>query len=84
MAAIDQAWIDGMRERIKAKDIIDKLQACVDGTRELSKEQIASAKILLGKVIPDLKAVEHKAEGGGPLKHHHTVEFVNGAPATTI
>jgi len=61
---LDPDFIEAMRERIKCASIIDKLQACIDGTAELSKEQVASARILLAKRIPDLKAIEHTGDIG--------------------
>lgn len=51
--------IEKVRKAIKIEETVEALQACVAGTQELSKEQIAAAKILLSKVLPDLKAVEH-------------------------
>jgi hypothetical protein len=34
----------------------------------MSATQIKAAEILLRKVAPDLKAVEHSGEDGGPLE----------------
>jgi hypothetical protein len=44
--------------RIKAGKIIDQLQRCVEGKVELSPSQVNAARILLNKVIPDLKSLE--------------------------
>ena len=38
----------------------------------MSATQVQAANILLKKVMPDLAAVEHSGEGGGPMK----VEFL--------
>jgi hypothetical protein len=38
----------------------------------MSATQVQAANILLKKVMPDLAAVEHSGEGGGPMK----VEFI--------
>lgn len=56
---LDHAFLESMRDRIEIANILDKLQGCVNGVSMMDKEQIAAAKILLGKVMPDLKAVEH-------------------------
>ena len=37
---------------------MDRLQKCVMGEIEMSSTQIQAARILLNKVLPDLKAVE--------------------------
>jgi hypothetical protein len=44
----------------------------VEGRRDLSQTQVTAAIALLKKVLPDLAAVEHSGEGGGPMK----VEFL--------
>jgi hypothetical protein len=66
MKRLDQAFVDEMRRRIveyratiKVKETLDKLQACVDGTEFMSREQIRAAEILLKKAMPDMKEVEH-------------------------
>jgi hypothetical protein len=55
------------RERIKAGKILTKLQDSIIGVEgpegdliypELDAQQVAAARILLGKVLPDLKATE--------------------------
>jgi hypothetical protein len=35
----------------------------------MSATQIAAAKILLAKVVPDLKAIEHSGPGGSELRY---------------
>lgn len=56
------------QETIDVEKTVAALQACVIGTTMLTKEQIAAAKILLAKVMPDLKAVELTGENGGAIK----------------
>jgi len=46
------------RDRIRSSKIITKLQECVHGKTEMSPQQVAAARILLGKTLPDLKATE--------------------------
>jgi hypothetical protein len=49
------------RERIRASQLINRLQAFVHGKlkRPMSSSQVKAALGLLEKVIPDLKAIEH-------------------------
>ena len=49
------------RERIAGTKIIDRLVKHINGEIELSPSQVASARILLNKVLPDLKSVEMQA-----------------------
>lgn len=39
--------------------LLEKLESHVLGKAELTATQVNAAKILLGKVIPDMKAIEH-------------------------
>lgn len=58
------------RERIAATKIITKLQKCVEGDIEMDAQQVAAARILLSKVLPDLKATEFSGE----TKTTHSVD----------
>ena len=53
---------DQTRAKIQAAQIINRLHKCIMGELELSSQQVRAAKILLGKVIPDLSAVEQTSE----------------------
>lgn len=53
---------DQTRAKIQAGNIIFRLQKAFDGEIVLTKEQISIAKILLGKVLPDLQSTENKTE----------------------
>jgi hypothetical protein len=46
------------RERIAGTKIIDRLVAHVNGEIEMTPAQVASARILLNKVLPDMKSIE--------------------------
>ena len=48
------------RDRITGSKIITRLIQHVEGKIELTPAQVASARILLGKVLPDLKSTEVK------------------------
>jgi hypothetical protein len=57
--------ITDWRDRIRPKLIIAKLMAHLEapaGEEVLSPTQIKAAEILLRKVLPDLKAIEHSGE----------------------
>jgi len=49
---------EAQRERIQVSMIVNRLQDCLAGKVELSAQQVNAAKILLGKVLPDLSATE--------------------------
>lgn len=57
------------RERISASKIIDRLVKHIHGEVDMSHTQVQSARILLNKVLPDLKSVEVAAsvEVGPPV-----------------
>lgn len=46
------------RERIAGTKIIDRLVQHVMGEIELTQAQVSSARLLLSKVLPDMKSVE--------------------------
>lgn len=70
--------MDGTREKIQAAQIINRLHGCVMGTVELTAQQVAAAKVLLAKVLPDLQATELTGE----VTHAYVVE-VPAKPAST-
>lgn len=52
------------RAKIRASQLINRLQAHVDADEPLlDASQVNAAKSLLNKVLPDLKAIEHRGEG---------------------
>lgn len=59
---------DRTREKIKAAQLINRLMNHIEADDPImDASQVNAAKVLLNKVLPDLKAVEHTGEGGGPL-----------------
>ncbi len=79
-----------MMEKIEFREILIRLNDNAMGRVKMTKEEIMSAKILLGKRLPDLKAleVELTGENGGPLKVVNRIELVpmtngNSANPTT-
>jgi len=66
---------DEIREKIQGSQIINRLQSHVYGQVEMTPSQVNAAKTLLGKVIPDLKAVELSSDPDSPLQQVHRVEW---------
>lgn len=61
------------RARIKATKILERLQNYVLSRDEntMSSQQVAAARILLAKVLPDLQQTEHT----GSIAHKHSQEL---------
>ncbi len=60
MARRKNAWhTDVVRRRIRATQLMRRLRKHVLGQLEMTPTQIKAAEILLRKVVPDMKAVEH-------------------------
>ena len=60
------------RAKIKASQLINRLQNHVLGKSQLDPSQVSAGLGLLKKIIPDLAAIQHSGQGGGAL----TVEFI--------
>jgi hypothetical protein len=56
-----------VRTKIQASQIINRLTDCVMGKTDLTSEQVAAARILLGKSVPDLQRTELTGKDGGPM-----------------
>lgn len=55
---------EDVRAKIQTSQLINRLHKQALGELELTKNQIDAIKILLGKVLPDLKAMELSGEVG--------------------
>lgn len=53
---------------IQASQLINRLISHANGEIEMTQSQVNAARIVIGKAIPDLKAVELTGEGGGPVR----------------
>jgi len=62
--------------RIRASQLLNRLALHANNRVEMSATQVLAARVVIGKVIPDLKAIEVAGAGDKPLSHHVTVEFV--------
>ena len=85
MKPLDHDFIEGMRARIEVARNIDKLQAHIDDkdANPLSQTQLKAAEILLRKVIPDLKSVEHSGEVKRPESREALIERLTAIHAGT-
>ena len=52
---------------IRASQLLNRLNSFVNGEIELTPAQVQAAKIIIGKEIPDLKAVEHSGDSDSPV-----------------
>ena len=60
MAARNRPYLaQATKDRIRATMLIKRLQDHALNKVEMSPTQVQAAKILLGKVIPDIKSVDH-------------------------
>lgn len=64
---------DTVRRRIRTGVLITKLKNHALGKCEMTQTQVAAAKILLAKIVPDLRAIEHSGE----VTHHHAGELTD-------
>lgn len=57
------------REKIQTTQLVKRLTDHALGDVEImTTSQVNAAKILLNKILPDVKQVEHMGEDGGPIK----------------
>ena len=58
------AWQTTTRTRHKqgATEVLERVKRCAKGEEEMTQTEIAAARLYLGKVLPDLKAVEIQAD----------------------
>ena len=70
--------VQHLRDKIRAVELIDKAQGSVlDGESKLSSADVGIIKLLLNKVIPDLKGVEHSGSIDSEQTNVHRVTFRN-------
>lgn len=58
---------DRTRDRIRASQLLNRLTSFANAEIEMSQAQVNAARIVIGKAIPDLKALEISGPGGGDL-----------------
>jgi hypothetical protein len=61
---------EAAREKIRAAQLINRLQSCAMGEIELTMQQIRAIEILLRKCVPDLTATDISAQ----FTHRYVIE----------
>lgn len=61
---------------IRASQLLNRLTKHANGKIAMTATEIQAAKIVIGKYIPDLKAVEHK----GTVTHQYVARIPDVAP----
>ncbi|RKZ06995.1 hypothetical protein DRQ25_12655 [Candidatus Fermentibacteria bacterium] len=71
------------RNLIKAGELITLIQDDVFNTdpdhKHMTPQRVNAIKLLLNKVLPDLKAVELSGDANNPIQTNIAIEFVNTA-----
>lgn len=67
---------DRTKDRIRASQLLNRLNSFANGEIELTSAQVNAARIVIGKIIPDLKAVELSGPEGGPLEFREVVRKI--------
>ena len=78
MAARKQRWHpEEVRKRIQASQLINRLNdhALSQNEVKMDATQIQAARILLGKVLPDLASTTISGDADKPIAHKLTIEF---------
>jgi len=65
------------RAKIQAAQIINRLHGHVMGEVSLDAAQVSSAKVLLAKILPDLK---HMETSGSGESGQHVLQIITGVP----
>jgi hypothetical protein len=69
---------DDVRAKIQASQLVNRLEKQALGEVELTRNQIDAIKILLCKVLPDLKAIELTGDPDSPVEVVTRIELVDG------
>jgi len=67
---------DRDKDRIRASQLLNRLDAFANGKTDMTTAQVMAARIVIGKVIPDLKSVEVTGDPEKPLAHSLKVKFI--------
>ncbi len=60
---------DEIRNKIRASQLVNRLENHVFGETELSSTQVTAALGLLKKCVPDIQAVTHSGDDQNPIQH---------------
>ena len=64
------------KQRIRASQLLNSLARFANGKSKMTSAQVQAARVVIGKVIPDLKSVEVTGDPEKPLEQSLTVRFV--------
>jgi hypothetical protein len=64
------------REKIQSSQLVNALMNHSLGKNEMSATQVAAARILLGKTLPDLQSIQHSGDKENPIETSIKVSFV--------
>lgn len=66
---------EGTRAKIKASQIINRLQKHIMADEPMmDASQVSAAKVLLGKVLPDLASTQLTGDPDNPVEGHTVIE----------
>jgi hypothetical protein len=60
---------DKTKRLIRASQLLNRLNQFAIGEIEMTQAQVNAARIVIGKVVPDLKAIEVRGNEDQPLVH---------------
>ena len=52
---------------IRASQLLNRLNSFANGEIEMTPAQVQAAKVVIGKEVPDLKAIEHSGDADKPM-----------------
>lgn len=67
------------KRRIQASQLLNRLYLFANNEVEMTSAQVLAAKVVIGKSIPDLKAVEPLGKDGKPTVIEHRFEIIEVA-----
>jgi hypothetical protein len=66
------------KRRTQASQLLNRLTLFANNKVEMSGAQVLAAKVVIGKSIPDLKAIEDSGKDAELVQYAMTVQFVEG------
>lgn len=61
---------------IRASQLLNRLNSFAIGEIEMTAAQVKAAQIVIGKEVPDLKAIEHSGDSENPLTLIQKIELI--------
>jgi len=59
------------KRRIRASQLLNRFDLFANNKVQMTSAQVLAAKVVIGKSIPDLKAIEHTGTDDKTLVHEH-------------